>query len=153
MVFAKTLSGAVVGLEASLVEVQCDVARGLPGFVIVGLPDKEVQESRERIRSAIKNSGYEFPAKRITANLAPADLRKEGVGLDLPLALAILAATGQLELPQEDLLFLGSMAHSGRCGASCRSPSRRGRPGCRGSSSPRGTRSRPRSSPGWTSSR
>ena len=111
--FAKTLSGAVVGLEASLVEVQCDVARGLPGFVIVGLPDKEVQESRERIRSAIKNSGYEFPAKRITANLAPADLRKEGVGLDLPLALAILAATGQLKLPREDLLFLGELSLDG----------------------------------------
>lgn len=113
--FAKALSGAVIGLEASLIEVQCDVARGLPGFVIVGLPDKEVQESRERIRSAIKNSGYEFPAKRITANLAPADLRKEGVGLDLPLALAILAATEQLEFSEanQDLLFLGELSLDG----------------------------------------
>jgi len=103
-----------MGLEASLVEVQCDVARGLPSFVIVGLPDKEVQESRERIRSAIKNAGYEFPPRRITANLAPADVRKEGVGLDLPLALAILQATGQLEAERlEDYLFLGELSLDG----------------------------------------
>jgi len=112
--FAKAISGALMGLEASLVEVQCDVTRGLPSFVIVGLPDKEVQESRERIRSAIKNAGYEFPAKRITANLAPADVRKEGVGLDLPLALAILQATGQLEAEQlEESLFLGELSLDG----------------------------------------
>jgi len=112
--FAKAISGALLGLEASLVEVQCDVARGLPSFVIVGLPDKEVQESRERIRSAIKNTGYEFPAKRITANLAPADVRKEGVGLDLPLALAILRATGQVEgEPLDDRLFLGELSLNG----------------------------------------
>ncbi|MFQ6090807.1 MAG: magnesium chelatase domain-containing protein, partial [Candidatus Bipolaricaulia bacterium] len=112
--FAKAISGALLGLEASLVEVQCDVARGLPSFVIVGLPEKEVQESRERIRSAIKNTGYEFPAKRITANLAPADVRKEGVGLDLPLALAILQATGQLEGEHlDDCLFLGELSLDG----------------------------------------
>jgi len=112
--FAKTLSGALMGIEASLVEVQCDVARGLPSFIIVGLPDKEVQESRERIRSAIKNAGYEFPPKRITANLAPADLRKEGVGLDLPLALAILQATGQVEGGRaEEYLFLGELSLDG----------------------------------------
>lgn len=114
MMFAKAISGALMGLEASLVEVQCDVARGLPSFVIVGLPDKEVQESRERIRSAIKNVGYEFPAKRITANLAPADVRKEGVGLDLPLALSILQATAQLETEQlDDHLFLGELSLDG----------------------------------------
>jgi magnesium chelatase family protein len=113
-VFAKAISGALLGLEASLVEVQCDVTRGLPSFVIVGLPDKEVQESRERIRSAIKNAGYEFPTKRITANLAPADVRKEGVGLDLPLALAILQATGQLEGNHlQDCLFLGELSLDG----------------------------------------
>ncbi|MBI3460196.1 magnesium chelatase, partial [Candidatus Acetothermia bacterium] len=72
--FAKALSGAVLGIDASLIEVQCDIAMGLPNFTIVGLPQKEVQESRERIRSAIKNTGYEFPMKRITANLAPADV-------------------------------------------------------------------------------
>ena len=112
--FSKAISGALLGLEASLVEVQCDVARGLPSFVIVGLPDKEVQESRERIRSAIKNAGYEFPTRRVTANLAPADVRKEGVGLDLPLALAILQATGQLEVERlEDYLFLGELSLDG----------------------------------------
>ncbi len=112
--FAKAVSGALLGLEASLVEVQCDVTRGLPSFVIVGLPDKEVQESRERIRSAIKNAGFEFPPKRITANLAPADVRKEGVGLDLPLALAILQATGQLEGRHlGDCLFLGELSLDG----------------------------------------
>jgi magnesium chelatase family protein len=112
--FAKTLSGALIGIDASLIEVQCDIALGLPSFTIVGLPQKEVQESRERIRSAIKNTGYEFPAKRITANLAPADLPKEGVGLDLPLALAILIATSQV--PGEKLdeyLLLGELSLDG----------------------------------------
>jgi magnesium chelatase family protein len=113
--FAKAISGALLGLEASLIEVQCDVARGLPSFVIVGLPEKEVQESRERIRSAINNSGYEFPARRITVNLAPADVPKEGVGLDLPLALTILQATGQLEAERlDDYLFLGELSLDGR---------------------------------------
>ncbi len=112
--FAKALSGAVVGIEATLVEVQCDISPGLPSFAIVGLPEKEVQESRERIRSAVKNSGYEFPTRRITANLAPADVRKEGVGLDLPLALAILTATGQMQSDRlGDLLLLGELSLDG----------------------------------------
>ena len=112
--FAKTLSGAVVGIEATLVEVQCDISPGLPAFTIVGLPEKEVQESRERIRSAIKNSGYEFPTKRITVNLAPADIKKEGVGLDLPLALALLQATGQLESDRlEEFLLMGELSLDG----------------------------------------
>ncbi len=113
--FAKAISGALLGLEASLIEVQCDVARGLPSFIIVGLPEKEVQESRERIRSAINNCGYEFPTRRITINLAPADVPKEGVGLDLPLALTILQATGQLEMERlDDYLFLGELSLDGR---------------------------------------
>ncbi len=112
--FAKALSGAVVGIEARLVEVQCDLSPGLPAFTLVGLPEKEVQESRERIRSAIKNSGYEFPARRITVNLAPADLKKEGAGLDLPLALALLKATGQLASDRlEDFLILGELSLDG----------------------------------------
>ncbi len=112
--FAKAISGAVVGIDAELIEVQCDIALGLPTFTIVGLPQKEVQESRERIRSALKNAGFDFPAKRITVNLAPADLPKEGVGLDLPLALAILAATEQI--PGERLgefLILGELSLDG----------------------------------------
>lgn len=112
---AKTLSGAVTGIDAIIVEVQCDVARGLPGFKLVGLPEKEVQESRDRIKSAINNSGYEFPAKSITANLAPADVKKEGVGLDLPIASTILQATGQLsEGSLSNKLLIGELSLDGQ---------------------------------------
>jgi magnesium chelatase family protein len=112
--FAKAISGSVVGIDAELIEVQCDIALGLPTFTIVGLPQKEVQESRERIRSALKNAGFDFPAKRITVNLAPADLPKEGVGLDLPLALAILVATGQISGERlQDFLALGELSLDG----------------------------------------
>ncbi len=112
--FAKAISGAVVGIDAELIEVQCDIALGLPSFTIVGLPQKEVQESRERIRSALKNAGFDFPAKKITVNLAPADLPKEGVGLDLPLALAILVATGQISGERlSEFLALGELSLDG----------------------------------------
>lgn len=110
--FARLLSAVVVGIDAALVEVQCDVTGGLPAFQVVGLPEKEVTESRERIRSAIKNSGYSFPAKRITANLAPADLRKEGVGFDLPIALGILVASEQI-LPASNYLVVGELSLDG----------------------------------------
>jgi len=110
--FARLMSAVIVGIEAALVEVQCDVAGGLPAFQVVGLPEKEVTESRERIRSAIKNSGYTFPSRRITANLAPADLRKEGVGFDLPTALSILIASGQVS-PSMDYLVVGELALDG----------------------------------------
>ena len=111
--FARQLSGVVLGVEARLIEIQCDVSGGLPGFSIVGLPEKEISESRERIRSAIKNSGFEFPPGRITANLAPADLRKEGVGFDLPIAIGILMATGQIKRAGERYLLLGELALNG----------------------------------------
>ena len=91
---AKVLSAAVVGIDAILVDVEVDIAQGLPQFATVGLPDGAVKESKDRVKAALKNSGYEFPAKRITANLAPADLKKEGSGFDLPIAIGILAATG-----------------------------------------------------------
>ena len=78
MALAKVLSCAVVGLDGELVEVEVDVASGQVGFFIVGLPDPAVQEAKERVRSAIKNSGFQFPLRRLTVNLAPADLRKEG---------------------------------------------------------------------------
>ncbi len=94
---AKSYSGAVTGIDALTVEVQCDISRGLPSFKIVGLPEKEVQESRDRIRSAITNSGFVFPTKKIVANLAPADIKKKGVGLDLPIACTILQSTEQLK--------------------------------------------------------
>jgi hypothetical protein len=93
---AHVLSAALVGIEAALVRVEVDVAGGLPTFTTVGLPDSAIRESRERVRSAIKNAGYDFPQERITVNLSPADVRKEGTSFDLPIALGILAATGPL---------------------------------------------------------
>ena len=91
---ARLQSAAVFGIEASPVTVEVDVSFGLPGFTMVGLPDASVRESRDRIRSAIRNSGYEFPAHRVTVNLAPADVRKAGSSFDLPIALGVLAASG-----------------------------------------------------------
>ncbi|HEU4370252.1 MAG TPA: YifB family Mg chelatase-like AAA ATPase [Methylomirabilota bacterium] len=93
---ARVLSAALRGVEAALVRVEVDVAPGLPAFTTVGLPDSAVRESRERVRTAIRNAGFPFPPDRITVNLAPADLRKEGAAFDLPIALGILAATGSL---------------------------------------------------------
>jgi magnesium chelatase family protein len=94
---AKALSSAVVGLESALVEVEVDLSPGLPSFQIVGLPDTAVQEARERVRAAIKNSGGRFPSNRITVNLAPADLKKEGPSYDLAIAVAILTAVGGID--------------------------------------------------------
>jgi len=93
---AKILSSAVLGVEAYVVEVEVDIAFGLPAFSTVGLPEGAVKESKDRVRSAIKNSGYEFPTHRVTVNLAPADIKKEGTGYDLPIAVGILAATGTI---------------------------------------------------------
>ena len=90
---AKVISCAIVSLDADIVEVEVDIIRGFPTFQLVGLPDAAVRESRDRVHSAIKNSGLTFPTdKRITINLAPADLRKEGPAYDLPIAVGILAA-------------------------------------------------------------
>ena len=112
--FAQVHSAAPYGIEARLIEVQCDVGPGLPGFAIVGLPEKEVSEARERVRSAIRNAGLTFPQLRITANLAPADLRKEGAGFDLALAVSLLVATGQLTSVQTaSTVFLGELALDG----------------------------------------
>jgi len=83
MSLAKVNSAAVIGLDAFPVEVEVDISAGLPSFTIVGLPDKAIEESKERVRSAIKNSGANFPPKRITVNLAPADIKKEGPAYDL----------------------------------------------------------------------
>jgi len=87
---AKVSSGAVIGIDGYLVDVEVDLAQGLPAFDIVGLPDSAVKESRERVRTAVKNAGYHFPVKRITVNLAPADIRKSGPAFDLPIAVGIL---------------------------------------------------------------
>jgi len=106
---------SLIGLSGEEVEIEIDVTRGLPKFLIVGLGDTAVQESRERVRSAIKNSGFNFPAKRIVVNLAPADLKKYGPRFDLPIALGILQATEQLDLPPDCLkkIFLGELGFTG----------------------------------------
>ncbi|MGD8227722.1 MAG: YifB family Mg chelatase-like AAA ATPase [Desulfobacteraceae bacterium] len=91
---AKVLSSAVIGIEGYVVEVEVDISQGLPSFSTVGLPEGAVRESKDRVKASIKNSGYHFPSDRITVNLAPADIKKEGSAFDLPMALGILAATG-----------------------------------------------------------
>src|SRR6184192_4384405 len=93
---ARVRSAAVLGIDAYLVEVETDIANGLPSFVTVGLPHGAVKEGRERVYAALANSGYTFPLKRITVNLAPADIRKGGSAFDLPIALGVLAATEQI---------------------------------------------------------
>ena len=111
---AKISSGATVGLNAILVEVEVDIPdEGLPAFNIVGLPDKAVEESKERVRSAIKNTGYEFPGGRITVNLAPADLPKVGPAYDLPIALGILIGAGYIAPDISDSLFFGELSLDG----------------------------------------
>src|SRR5688572_5570893 len=93
---ARIRSAAVLGIDAYLVDVETDIANGLPTFQTVGLPQGAVKEGRERVSAAIANTGYTFPLRRITVNLAPADIRKEGSAFDLPIALGILAATEQI---------------------------------------------------------
>ena len=111
---AKVFSGATVGLESIPVTVEVDIyTKSLPSFTIVGLPSKSVEESKERVRSAIKNSGAEFPSHRITVNLAPADLPKEGPAYDLPIALGILIASGQLVANLEGCLMFGELSLDG----------------------------------------
>ena len=110
---AKVYTCAVVGLDGQLVEVEVDIASGLPAFHVVGLPDTAVQEARERVRAAVRNSGFTFPMKRITVNLAPAELKKEGASYDLPIAVALLMATGQLEANPGRVLFLGELSLDG----------------------------------------
>ncbi|MHB9092281.1 MAG: YifB family Mg chelatase-like AAA ATPase, partial [Chloroflexota bacterium] len=110
---AKSLTCAVLGLEGAIVQVEVDIAQGLPAFAIVGLPDIAVQESKERVRAAIKNSGCRFPTTRITVNLAPADIRKEGPSYDLPIAVGILVASQQIPAPLDTMLFLGELSLDG----------------------------------------
>src|SRR5260221_12784949 len=105
----KVGSCAVIGLEGAIVEVEVDLANGLAAFMIVGLPDAAVNEAKDRVRAAIKNSGALFPFKRITVNLAPADLRKEGPAYDLPIAIGILLASRQIAADDqiaEDLVLV-----------------------------------------------
>ena len=112
---ARVLSGALIGIEGLLVEVEVDITLGLPQLATVGLPEGAVKESKDRVRSAIKNSGYEFPQRRITINLAPADVKKEGSAYDLPMAVGILAAQGLIG-PERlaRYLLLGELSLDGR---------------------------------------
>lgn len=111
---SKTLTSATYGIEAYLVEVETHVEKQIPGFIIVGLPDNAVRESRERVIAAIKNSDIKFPIKKITINLAPADIKKEGSSFDLAIAIGILAAE---ELVSDkflaDSIFLGELSLDG----------------------------------------
>lgn len=111
---AKVWSASLVGIDAVKVGVEVDIAGGLPGIVVVGLPDTAVQESRERVKAALKNAGYAFPMRKVVINLTPADLRKEGPSFDLPISVGILAASEQIS-PQllEDYLFLGEVSLDG----------------------------------------
>ncbi|HAM42957.1 MAG TPA: magnesium chelatase, partial [Elusimicrobia bacterium] len=114
---ANVCTGAIKGIEGFAVSVEVDIAPGMPTLAVVGLPDAEVRESKERVVAAVRNSGFDFPTKRITVNLSPAELRKSGTQFDLPIALGILAASEQLS-PEaaakiKDLLVLGELALDG----------------------------------------
>ncbi|MEG2769809.1 MAG: magnesium chelatase domain-containing protein, partial [Oscillospiraceae bacterium] len=111
--FAMVDSLGVSGLDGFMVRVETDISGGLPNFDIVGLPDNAVKEAKERVRSAIKNSGFTYPVSRITVNLAPADVRKTGAVYDLPVFLSVLCATEQLKLPLEKLCFAGELGLNG----------------------------------------
>ena len=111
---SRILSSAVIGIDAYVVEVEVDISQGLPSFATVGLPEGAVRESKERVKASIKNSGYHFPSDRITVNLAPADIKKEGAAFDLPMALGILAATELVDKSSySGYLFLGELALDG----------------------------------------
>jgi magnesium chelatase family protein len=112
--FTRIQSAAIQGVDALTVLVEVDLARGLPGFMMVGLPDQAIRESRDRVKAALKNNGFAFPQKHITVNLAPADIPKEGAAFDLPIALGLLGGSGQI--PKENLdkyLVVGELALDG----------------------------------------
>ena len=111
--FAKIISVGLFGMEAYMTGVEADISGGMPRFDVVGLPDTAVSESRERVRSAIKNNGFDFPPSRITINLAPADIKKEGPIYDLPILIAILKSTGQLSCDTDSSAFLGELSLNG----------------------------------------
>jgi len=110
---SKVNSVGLMGIDGFAVSVEADVTGGLPGFEIVGLGDAAVKEARERVRSGIKNSGYIFPSKKVIVNLAPASMRKEGAGYDLSIAVAVMAATGQIPNPPESAVFIGELSLDG----------------------------------------
>lgn len=108
------MTAAVIGLDATLVEVESDISNGLPNTIIVGLPDASVQESKERVKLALRNSGLHYPYTRVSVNLAPADVPKVGTHYDLPIALSILLASGQLDFDTNRSLFIGELSLDGQ---------------------------------------
>lgn len=112
--YSKTNTTTLIGLDGKLVEVESDITSGLPSFTIVGLPDSSIKESRDRVRVALINSGYRFPAGRITINLSPADLKKEGTQLDLPIAISLLGSMGIINFDYEEYIILGELSLDGR---------------------------------------
>jgi len=114
MALSKIYSVGLTGLDGCIIETEADVATGLPAFDIVGLPDAAVKESKERVRSAISNTGFEFPLKKVTINLAPGDMKKEGPGFDLPIALSVLITEGQIAAENtEGYVFFGELSLGG----------------------------------------
>ncbi len=112
---AKTYTCSLLGIDALLVEVEADLSPGLPYFAMVGLPDNIVRESKDRVKTALQNSGYPFPMERITANLAPTHLEKEGAGFDRPIAKGVLAAMGLLDRQMaEKVILVGELSLDGR---------------------------------------
>jgi magnesium chelatase family protein len=112
---SKVCSSTILGIDAYLVEVEIDISGGLPQFSTVGLPEITVKESKERVKSAIKNSGFDFPNRKITVNLAPADIKKEGTALDLPIAIGILVATDIIKVDKiKDYIIVGELSLDGR---------------------------------------
>lgn len=112
--FARIFGASVLGLHGHLITVESDIANGLPAFDIVGLATVAVKESKERVRAAVKNSGFEFPMRRITVNLAPADMKKEGAGLDLAIGVALMVSSGQISGETcEKALFIGELSLDG----------------------------------------
>src|SRR5487761_1671298 len=115
MALARTHSVALVGVEGHLIEVEADIAQGLPAAILVGLPDTALREARDRIRAAIVNSGEDWPQRKITVGLSPASLPKRGSGFDLPIAVAILAAAGALKAAAlAGVMFLGELGLDGQ---------------------------------------
>ena len=111
---SKVKACVLQGLEGCIIEVETDLSNGLPGFNIVGLADTAIKEAKERVRSSIKNSGYKFPVSRITINLAPANLKKEGSQMDLPIAVGVLSASKIIKKDIDDFCFIGELYLDGK---------------------------------------
>src|SRR5579863_6084358 len=107
---ARCVSATLKGVEGLPITVEVDISPGLPSFGVVGLPDASIRESKERVASAVRNSGFDLPLRRLTVNLAPADVRKEGPAFDLPRAVGLLAAAGHIQDLPEGVAYLGELS-------------------------------------------